>query len=356
MKRWFVRQILKAAIIVLAVFGLSGPDHRERERFMIESNEFLALFDVALAERGTDAKLHKLVDLCKANPTHLAHLRHEAASSDPRRALMAKAALVWIEKLPVLQQVVRYLTKLPPADVYPGGEAPVSFANIQWHALAVVKHVGAEASIPLLEFVARYPDTRLAQGASLALVDLWDASIMDGPLFAMFGDTSYSDRYRLSIASSFARKSKMPYVAALRHMLIAPETSKTELDTIVLILADLHDIESIPHMRAIFLDESASSWLRREALDALDSLGAPDVLQLSLHVYPSLDPDTGDREVLHAIVRAFSKYGDTRVVPLLKKLTKDPGPFNDLASMAKEAMDANRTRAKATPRLDASAE
>jgi HEAT repeat protein len=175
-------------------------------------------------------------------------------------------------------------------------------------------------------------------------------------LFAMFGDTSYSDRYRLSIASSFARKSKMPYVAALRHMLIAPETSKTELDTIVLILADLHDIESIPHMRAIFLDESASSWLRREALDALDSLGAPDVLQLSLHVYPSLDPDTGDREVLHAIVRAFSKYGDTRVVPLLKKLTKDPGPFNDLASMAKEAMDAIRTRAKATPRLDASAE
>jgi hypothetical protein len=358
MTRCLVRQGLKAAIMILAVMALSGSDHRERERFMTESNEFLTLFNAALAERGTTTKLHRLVEMCRTNAAHLAHLKHEVESPDARRALLANTALFWMEKLPVVRLVVRYLTKTPPADVYPGGAPPHSASHVHWYALAVVKHVGTEASIPLLDFVARYPDTRVAQGARMALVDLWDALIMDRPLFAMFSDASYSDRYRLTIASSFAKKSKMPYAPALRQMLVAPETAKSELDTIVTILAELHDTESVPLIRAILLDETANMWLRREALDALDKLGAADVLDMSIRVYRSLDPDKDGDEgaLLSTIAEVFGKYGDTSVIPLLQRLKKNRVPFDDRIPDANRAIESIRERAKGARRLDASAE
>lgn len=358
MTTWAVRQVLRGIIIVLALLSISGPDRRERRRFMIESSEFSAAFDAALTERYGWDKLEELAGLCTRSPSHLDHLRGEAQGPDGRRALLATTARFWIENESAFVRVVNYLTESAPDDVFPEKAGiPVNGSDMVWRVKAVVKHMGAEACVPLLALVARYPGHPTSRGAIDALSLLWDAQLMDRPIFAVFSDPSYSDTYRLSIAVAFAPRSSLAYGPALREMLIEKRRGPSVPYDIVETLGRIHDKESIPILRSIFLDGKAKGALRREALLALDALEDSEVMDLSLRVYPSLALARRDDETVYAgITQIFARHGDAKVIPLLEKLTTNRPPFDDLAYEANEGIKTIRHRLGMVPRRDSSSE
>jgi HEAT repeat protein len=356
MTRLPTRFVLRGGIMFLAMLVISGPVHRERERIMIEFQEFQAAFDAAMRERGDNDEFYKLAALCKRSPVYLDYLRHEARSTNPRKALLAEATRFWIEKPLVFKSVIRYLTRQPPADVYPPGkELSINASGMPWRVKALVKHVGAEAIIPLLELVARLPEAEIAYGARSALSEMWDASLMDRPLFTIFSDPSYSDLYRVDIAQHFAKRSSQPYAATLRQMLADRGLKHMYRRNIIEILADLRDSESIPLLRRALFDHDADGQVRGEALDALDRLGAPDVLDISLRVFPSLHPGTDDDYILFSAIGVFSNHGDERVIPLLEPLWRNrKGWFDNVGLDAGTAIERIRERLKTKRGLDAS--
>jgi hypothetical protein len=341
---------------VLAVFAISGPDPRERRRFMSESQEFQAAFDAALRERGDDTIFQDLADLCRGHPNHMLHLRHEAESLDARRALQAKAGLFWIERPDTYIKTLTSLTENPPRDVYPSKAIQIDSGSLRWRVKALLKHVGPDAKIPLLELAARFPDARIiSRGVLPALVHLWDAPLMDRPLFAMFDDPSYSDTFRVDMALAFARRSSQPYAVGLRKMLADPRFKYHQRD-LMRLLGDLRDTAAIPLLRQVFLDDGANAFDRRDALAALDQIGDPEVMNLSLRAYATLDPKAkAGEEILRGIAEVFGAHGDEKALPLLKPLT-ERGYMDDAMMAADKAIEQIQQRVKGCHRLDASAE
>jgi hypothetical protein len=137
---------------------------------MTDPREFETQFEAALAERNNAAEWSKLAALCKKQTEHGDRLQQETENRNPRRALLAKATILLRDKQGVVSQVFRYLTKSLQVDLYPGGQIRADSDSVPWAAKAVVKYVGPEAIIPLLEIEARYPESRIAEISRLALL------------------------------------------------------------------------------------------------------------------------------------------------------------------------------------------
>jgi hypothetical protein len=121
----------------------------------------------------------------------------------------------------------------------------------------------------------------------------------------------------------------------------APDSAVSIIES----LAHARDAASIPLIRTVFLDKTTRAEIRREALGALDQLDAPDVMDLCLSTYPSLDARKDP--LLYGIALIFEKRGDERAIPMLRKMQEVLEDGDELKIEANIAIDAIQARIKA---------